>query len=100
MPCFNASMRPIIGAGFCAGGRAVVISRAFVYHRQDSQAVLILVLLRFENTIGKLAEERRDRDTVINDVMRDWLFQTPVIGRSELAKLRRPKAELRGRTPA
>ena len=44
------------------------------------------------------AEERRDRDAVINEVMEDWLFQTSVVVRSELAKRRRPEAEARGGT--
>jgi integrase len=35
---------------------------------------------------------------VINEVMEDWLFQTPVMARSELAKKRRPAAEARGGT--
>jgi integrase len=50
------------------------------------------------NEIQKPAEERRDRDLVINQVMEDWLFQTPVVTRSELAKRRRPHAEPRGGT--
>jgi hypothetical protein len=40
----------------------------------------------------KPAEGRRDAQTVVNEVMEEWLFQTPIIERSELAKRRRPKA--------
>jgi integrase len=46
----------------------------------------------------KPAEQRRDAATVVNEVMEDWLFQTPVLTRSELAKKRRPEAEPRGGT--
>ena len=46
----------------------------------------------------KPAGERRDRDAVINEVMDDWLFQTPLLERSELAKQRRPEAEAHGGT--
>jgi integrase len=46
----------------------------------------------------KPAEERRDAATVVNEVMEDWLFQTPVMTRSELAKRRRPQAEPHGGT--
>jgi hypothetical protein len=46
----------------------------------------------------KPAEERRETATVINEVMDDWLFQTPVIFRSEGAKRRRPGTQPRGRT--
>ena len=46
----------------------------------------------------KPAGERRDRDAVINEVMDDWLFQTPVPERSELAKRRRPENKARGGT--
>jgi integrase len=46
----------------------------------------------------KPAEERRDAATIVNGVMEDWLFQTPVMERSEVSKRRRPKAELRGGT--
>lgn len=51
-----------------------------------------------EEELKKPAAERRDRDAVINEVMEDWLFQTPVIARSELAKRRRPDTEARGGT--
>jgi integrase len=51
-----------------------------------------------QEELKKPAGERRDRDTVINEVMEDWLFQTPVIARSELAKRRRPNREPRGGT--
>ena len=46
----------------------------------------------------KPAEERRDAATVVNEVMEDWLFQTPVMTRSELSKRRRPQAEPSGGT--
>src|SRR5439155_14386175 len=46
----------------------------------------------------KPAEGRRDAQTVVNEVMEEWLFQTPIIERSELAKRRRPKANRRGGT--
>jgi integrase len=46
----------------------------------------------------KPADERRDSATVVNEVMEDWLFQTPVLTRSELAKRRRPEGEPRGGT--
>jgi integrase len=46
----------------------------------------------------KPAEERRDAATVVNEVMEDWLFQTPVMTKSELAKRRHPQAEPRGGT--
>ena len=46
----------------------------------------------------KPAEGRRDAQTVVNEVMEEWLFQTPIIERSELAKRRRPKANPRGGT--
>src|SRR5262249_9374061 len=46
----------------------------------------------------KPADERRDAATVVNEVMGDWLFQTPVATRSDLAKRRRPQAKLRGGT--
>ncbi len=46
----------------------------------------------------KPAGERRDAATVVNGVMEGWLFQTPVMARSELAKRRRPDAEARGGT--
>lgn len=46
----------------------------------------------------KPVEERRDAATVVNEVMEDWLFQTPVMTRSELAKRRRPQAQPRGGT--
>jgi integrase len=51
-----------------------------------------------QEELKKPAEERRDRDTVINIVMDDWLFQTPTIERSDLAKRRRPAIEARGGT--
>jgi len=51
-----------------------------------------------QEELKKPAEERRDRDVVINEVMEDWLFQTPVMTRSELAKRRRPESEARGGT--
>jgi integrase len=69
-----------------------------------------------QEELKKPAEERRDRDTVINcvfrtksatcsganqpinQVMEDWLFQTPIIERSDLAKRRRPDIEARGGT--
>jgi hypothetical protein len=42
----------------------------------------------------KPADERRDAATVVNEVMEDWLFQTPVIvAKSEPAKRRRPDAK-------
>ena len=44
----------------------------------------------------KPSEERRDAASVVNEVMEDWLFQTLVMTRSELAKRRRPDAEVRG----
>jgi integrase len=46
----------------------------------------------------KPAEARRDKDAVVNEVMEDWLFQTPALTRSELAKKRRPQGETRGGT--
>lgn len=46
----------------------------------------------------KPAQERRDTATGVNDVMENWLFQTPVMKRSELAKRRRPKADPRAGT--
>jgi integrase len=46
----------------------------------------------------KPAEERRDKDAVVNEAMDNWLFQTPVVPRSELAKKRRPDREPRGGT--
>jgi integrase len=47
----------------------------------------------------KPAEDRRDAATVVNEVMEDWLFQTPVVERSEVAKgRRRPQAQPRGGT--
>jgi integrase len=46
----------------------------------------------------KPAEGRRDATTVVNEVMEDLLFQTPVMTRSELAKRRRPQVEQRGGT--
>jgi integrase len=52
----------------------------------------------FQDEMKKPASERRHRDAVINDVMDDWLFQTPALERSELAKRRRPDAEARGGT--
>ena len=40
----------------------------------------------------KPAEERRDAATVVNEVMEDWLFQTPeTVANSEAAKRRRSK---------
>ena len=51
-----------------------------------------------QEELKKPAEERRNRDEVINEVVEDWLFQTPLIVRSELAKRRRPQAEPRGGT--
>jgi len=51
-----------------------------------------------QEELKKPAEKRRDRDAVINQVMEDWLFQTPVIQRSDLAKRRRPDIEARGGT--
>jgi len=50
------------------------------------------------NELQKPAEERRDRDAVINEVMEDWLFQTPSLTRSERAKRRRPDVDARGGT--
>jgi integrase len=38
----------------------------------------------------KPADERRDAATVVNEVMEDWLFQTPVIKPSEAATRRQP----------
>jgi hypothetical protein len=46
----------------------------------------------------KPAEERRDTATIVNEVMEDWLFQTPVVERSDSAKRRRPQVEPRGGT--
>ena len=46
----------------------------------------------------QLAEERKEAATVVNEVMEGWLFQTPVIKRSESAKRRRPEVEPRGGT--
>jgi integrase len=51
-----------------------------------------------QEELKKPAEERRDRDVVVNEVMEDWLFQTPIIERSDLAKRRRPDIEARGGT--
>jgi integrase len=51
-----------------------------------------------QKELQKPAGERRDRDAVVNQVMEDWLFQTPVMERSELAKRRRPNREARGGT--
>src|SRR5262249_42206919 len=51
-----------------------------------------------EEELKKPGEERRDRDIVINEVMDDWLFQTPIIERTGLAKRRRPNREARGGT--
>jgi len=48
----------------------------------------------------KPAQERRDTATGVNDVMENWLFQTPVMKRSELAKRRRPKADPRAGDPS
>src|SRR6266513_425478 len=50
------------------------------------------------NELQKPAEERREREAVINEVMEEWLFQTPILTRSELAKKRRPGVEARGGT--
>src|SRR5687768_17215530 len=44
----------------------------------------------------KPAEERRDAATVVDEVMEDWLFQTPLIARSELAKKKHPERGARG----
>ncbi|MEX0805297.1 MAG: site-specific integrase [Candidatus Binatia bacterium] len=49
-----------------------------------------------QEEMKKPGEERRDRDVVVNEVMEDWLFQTLVTARSELARRRRPDAEARG----
>jgi integrase len=46
----------------------------------------------------KPADQRRDPATVVNEVMKDWLFQSPLMVRSELAKKRRPQVEPRGGT--
>ena len=47
----------------------------------------------------KPAEDRRDAATVVNEVMEDWLFQTPkIIATSEAAKRRRPQLKPRGGT--
>ena len=51
-----------------------------------------------QEELKKPADERRDRDLVVNAVMENWLFQTPIIERSELAKRRRPDVEARGGT--
>ncbi len=51
-----------------------------------------------QDEMKKAAGERRDRDVVINEVMDDWLFQTPLTERSELAKRRHPEGEARGGT--
>jgi integrase len=51
-----------------------------------------------EAEMMKPSDQRRDRDTVIDEVMDDWLFQTPVIERTELAIKRRPNVEGRGGT--
>lgn len=51
-----------------------------------------------QEEMKKPATDRRDRDAVINEVMENWLFQTPILDRSELAKRRRPEAEARGGT--
>jgi hypothetical protein len=47
----------------------------------------------------KPAEDRRDAATVVNEVIEDWLFQTPkIVATSEAAKRRRPRAKPRGGT--
>ena len=47
----------------------------------------------------KPAEERRDAATVVNEVMEDWLFQTPlIVAKSEAATRRRLDAKPRGGT--
>jgi integrase len=46
----------------------------------------------------KPADDRRDAAIVVNEVMDDWLFQTPEIVRSDLAKRRRPGIDPRGGT--
>jgi len=51
-----------------------------------------------EQELKKSFDERRDAAKVISDVMEDWLYQTPVIARSDLAKRRRPSFEGRGGT--
>ena len=51
-----------------------------------------------QDELQKPAQERRDAATVVNEVMGDWLFQTPVIARSALAKRRRPEFGGRGGT--
>jgi integrase len=51
-----------------------------------------------EQELRKPAGERRDAATVVNEVMEDWLFQTRIIVRSELAERRRPNREPRGGT--
>ena len=50
------------------------------------------------NEMTKEADHRRDAAAVVNEVMEDWLFQTPVIHSSDVPKRRRSKAEVRGGT--
>jgi integrase len=54
--------------------------------------------LALRNEMKKPDEKRRSTEEVTGEVMEDWLFQTPVIERSELAERRRPNFKGRGGT--